>query len=180
VRGAGQFSASQAAPATSFGYAVGLDMTRRDPADERAQAGQARGTWGRALMNPRRCAPLIPASVCGLSGARREFWLKVNGEVRQKSDIAHLIWSVPEVIQHLSRFVNPVPGGPDLYRHAPEGVGPVTAGDVMEGPYRRTRGPADDRGRPKARVTMAADLKLTLHGYYRSSASFRRAHRPET
>jgi fumarylpyruvate hydrolase len=56
----------------------------------------------------------------------------VNGELRQKSDIAHLIWSVPEVIQHLSRFVTLCPG--DLiFTGTPEGVGPVEAGNVMEG-----------------------------------------------
>jgi fumarylpyruvate hydrolase len=113
-----------------FGYAVGLDMTRRDLQMNARKQGRP---WdmGKGFDESAPCAPLIPASVCGyLEGGA--IWLEVNGEVRQKSDIAHLIWSVPEVIQHLSRFVTLCPG--DLiFTGTPEGVGPVKAGDVMEG-----------------------------------------------
>jgi len=113
-----------------FGYAAGLDMTRRDLQMNARKQGRP---WdmGKGFDESAPCAPLIPASVCGyLEGGA--IWLKVNGEVRQKSDIAHLIWSVPEVIQHLSRFVTLCPG--DLiFTGTPEGVGPVEAGNVMEG-----------------------------------------------
>ena len=113
-----------------FGYAVGLDMTRRDLQMNARKQGRP---WdmGKGFDESAPCAPLIPASVCGYP-ERGAIWLEVNGEVRQKSDIAHLIWSVPEVIQHLSRFVTLCPG--DLiFTGTPEGVGPVKAGDVMEG-----------------------------------------------
>jgi len=113
-----------------FGYAVGLDMTRRDLQMNARKQGRP---WdmGKGFDESAPCAPLIPTSVCGYL-ERGAIWLEVNGEVRQKSDIAHLIWSVPEVIQHLSRFVTLCPG--DLiFTGTPEGVGPVKAGDVMEG-----------------------------------------------
>jgi fumarylpyruvate hydrolase len=113
-----------------FGYAVGLDMTRRDLQMNARKQGRP---WdmGKGFDESAPCAPLIPASVCGYL-ERGAIWLEVNGEVRQKSDIAHLIWSVPEVIQHLSRFVTLCPG--DLiFTGTPEGVGPVEAGNVMEG-----------------------------------------------
>ena len=113
-----------------FGYAVGLDMTRRDLQMNARKQGRP---WdmGKGFDESAPCAPLIPASVCGYL-ERGAIWLEVNGEVRQKSDVAHLIWSVPEVIQHLSRFVTLCPG--DLiFTGTPEGVGPVEAGNVMEG-----------------------------------------------
>ena len=122
-------SASQA-PRHVFGYAVGLDMTRRDLQMSARKQGRP---WdmGKGFDESAPCAPLVAASVCGYL-ERGAISLEVNGEVRQKSDIANLIWSVPEVIQHLSRFVTLCPG--DLiFTGTPEGVGPVEAGDVMEG-----------------------------------------------
>jgi fumarylpyruvate hydrolase len=126
----GRAISAEQAPRHVFGYAVGLDMTRRDLQMNARKQGRP---WdmGKGFDESAPCAPLIPASVCGYL-ERGAIWLEVNGEVRQKSDIAHLIWSVPEVIQHLSRFVTLCPG--DLiFTGTPEGVGPVKAGDVMEG-----------------------------------------------
>ena len=113
-----------------FGYAVGLDMTRRDLQMNARKQGRP---WdmGKGFDESAPCAALVPASRCGHleHGA---IWLKVNDEVRQRSDISHLIWSVAEVIQHLSRYVTLLPG--DLiFTGTPEGVGPVKPGDVMEG-----------------------------------------------
>jgi fumarylpyruvate hydrolase len=113
-----------------FGYAVGLDMTRRDLQMNARKQGRP---WdmGKGFDESAPCAALVPALRCGHleHGA---IWLKVNGEVRQRSDISHLIWSVAEVIQHLSRYVTLLPG--DLiFTGTPEGVGPVKPGDVMEG-----------------------------------------------
>jgi fumarylpyruvate hydrolase len=113
-----------------FGYAVGLDMTRRDLQMNARKQGRP---WdmGKAFDESAPCASLVPAVVSGHL-ERGAIWLKVNGEVRQKSDISHLIWSVAEVIQHLSRYVTLLPG--DLiFTGTPEGVGPVEPGDVMEG-----------------------------------------------
>ena len=113
-----------------FGYAVGLDMTRRDLQMSARKQGRP---WdmGKGFDESAPCAALVPASRCGHleHGA---IWLKVNGEVRQRSYISHLIWSVAEVIEHLSRYMTLLPG--DLiFTGTPEGVGPVKPGDVMEG-----------------------------------------------
>jgi len=113
-----------------FGYAVGLDMTRRDLQMNARKQGRP---WdmGKAFDQSAPCAALVPAARSGYL-ERGAIWLKVNGEVRQSSDISQLIWSVAEVIQHLSRYVTLLPG--DLiFTGTPEGVGAVKAGDVMDG-----------------------------------------------
>jgi fumarylpyruvate hydrolase len=126
----GRDIAAEQAHCHVFGYAVGLDMTRRDLQMNARKQGRP---WdmGKGFDESAPCAALVPAPRCGHleQGA---IWLKVNGEVRQRSDISQLIWSVAEVIQHLSRYVTLLPG--DLvFTGTPEGVGPVKPGDVMEG-----------------------------------------------
>jgi fumarylpyruvate hydrolase len=59
-------------------------------------------------------------------------WLKVNGATRQSSDLAKMIWSVGEQVSHLSRYYELFPGD-IIYCGTPENVGPVVAGDVMQG-----------------------------------------------
>jgi fumarylpyruvate hydrolase len=113
-----------------FGYAVGLDMTRRDL---QAAAKKKGHPWDMAkgfdCSAP--CAPIHPVDAVGHI-ASGEIELKVNGEVRQHSDIKMLIWSVAETISQLSSLVELFPG--DLiYTGTPEGVGPVVTGDVLEG-----------------------------------------------
>jgi len=113
-----------------FGYAVGLDMTRRDL---QAVAKKAGRPWDMAkgFDQSAPCAPLLPVSKVGhpASGA---VWLKVNGEVRQQGDLSDLIWSVAETISYLSGLVELAPG--DLiYTGTPEGVGAVVKGDRLEG-----------------------------------------------
>ncbi len=113
-----------------FGYAVGLDMTRRDLQNAAKETGRP---WemGKAFDYSAPCTAIRPASVIGHPD-RGAIWLKVDGETRQESDINHLIWDVPETIAHLSELVELQPG--DLiYTGTPEGVGPVVAGEVMEG-----------------------------------------------
>ncbi|MBT3792661.1 MAG: fumarylacetoacetate hydrolase family protein [Rhodospirillales bacterium] len=113
-----------------FGYAVGLDMTRRDLQNAAKDTGRP---WemGKSFDHSAPCSPIMPASSIGHPAAAA-IWLKVNGETRQESDITHLIWSVPETIAHLSSLGELCPG--DLiYTGTPEGVGAVVAGDVMEG-----------------------------------------------
>jgi fumarylpyruvate hydrolase len=113
-----------------FGYAVGLDMTRRDVQGEAKKLGRP---WdmGKGFDQSAPCAPISPVSKAGhiAKGAIR---LKVNGEIRQKGDITQLIWSVAETIAYLSGYVTLAPG--DLiYSGTPAGVGAVKRGDKLEG-----------------------------------------------
>ncbi|AUA56235.1 2-keto-4-pentenoate hydratase/2-oxohepta-3-ene-1,7-dioic acid hydratase (catechol pathway) [Achromobacter spanius] len=113
-----------------WGYAVGLDMTRRDLQMKMREAGRP---WelGKAFDQSAPIGPLHPAaSVAGIEQAG--IWLQVNGADKQRSDIGKLIWSVAETIAYLSRYFRLEPG--DLiYTGTPEGVGPVVRGDKMLG-----------------------------------------------
>lgn len=111
-----------------FGYAVGLDMTRRDLQDEMKQQRRpwdiSKGFEASAPIGPITPAQAVPGV---LQAALR---LDVNGQVRQAGNVAQMIWSVPEVISHLSRAWTLQPG--DLiYTGTPAGVGPVVPGDVL-------------------------------------------------
>jgi fumarylpyruvate hydrolase len=113
-----------------FGYAVGLDMTRRDLQMDARTKGRP---WdmGKAFD---RSAPIAAITRAEDAGAIDDATIRltVNGEVKQESTISKLIWSVAEVIHWLSRYVDLLPG--DLiYTGTPEGVGAVVAGDVLEG-----------------------------------------------
>ncbi len=111
-----------------YGYAVGLDMTRRDLQMKMREMGRP---WeiGKAFDESAPIGPIHRASDIGHieSGA---ISLSVNGETKQKSDVSNLIWSVAETIADLSKFFRLEPG--DLiYTGTPEGVGAVKAGDLM-------------------------------------------------
>lgn len=113
-----------------YGYAVGLDMTRRDLQDECKKAGRP---WeiGKAFEHSAPMGEIVPASLIGHpeNGA---IWLKVNGEIRQQGDLNHMIWKVPEMISYLSGLFELQPG--DLIMSGtPSGVGAIVRGDVMEG-----------------------------------------------
>ena len=111
-----------------FGYAVGIDMTRRDLQRAAAQAGQPWET-GKAFDAS---APIGPIHPIGDTGELKTgaIALSVNGEPRQSSDLSHLIWSVDEIIASLSRLFELQPG--DLiFSGTPEGVGAVERGDTM-------------------------------------------------
>lgn len=113
-----------------FGYGVGLDMTRRDLQGEAKKMGRP---WemGKAFDESAPCTALKPVSMVG-HPAKGAIWLKVNGEVRQKGDLAEMIWNVPETIAYLSKLITLRPG--DLiYSGTPAGVGPVSRGDKLEG-----------------------------------------------
>jgi len=113
-----------------FGYAVGLDMTRRDL---QSQAKKLARPWDMAkgFDHSAPCAPLVPASQFGHPD-KGAIWLKVNGEVRQQGDLSDLIWDVAETISYLSGLVELFPG--DLiYTGTPEGVGAVVKGDRLHG-----------------------------------------------
>ncbi|CAP40848.1 fumarylacetoacetate hydrolase family protein [Bordetella petrii] len=113
-----------------WGYAVGLDMTRRDLQMKMREAGRP---WelGKAFDHSAPIAPLRRAADAG-DLSRAAIWLQVNGQDRQRSDTSKLIWSVAETIAYLSNYFRLEPG--DLiYTGTPEGVGPVKVGDLMEG-----------------------------------------------
>jgi fumarylpyruvate hydrolase len=113
-----------------FGYAVGLDMTRRDLQNSAKDSGRP---WemGKSYDFSAPCSAIEPASKIGHPD-KGAIWIKVNGETKQSSDISFLIWNVAETISHLSQLVELHPG--DLiYTGTPEGVAAVVAGDVMEG-----------------------------------------------
>ena len=113
-----------------FGYAVGLDMTRRDLQNEMKKQGRP---WciGKAFDHS---APIGPITPIGQAGDvnNAEISLQVNGAKRQQSNVAKLIWNVAETIAHLSAAWELQPG--DLiYTGTPEGVAAVVSGDLLEG-----------------------------------------------
>ena len=113
-----------------FGYACGLDMTRRDL---QSAARELRRPWdlGKDFEQSAVLSEIVPATEVGHPAAGR-IELRVNGEIKQSADISQLIHKVPEVIAHLSTFYHLQPG--DLiYTGTPEGVGPVNTGDALEG-----------------------------------------------
>ena len=113
-----------------YGYAAGLDMTRRDLQAAAKKAGRPWDT-AKGFDHAAPCGKIMPAARIGhpSTGA---IWLKVNGELRQNSDLSQLIWKIPEVIAYLSTLFTLAPG--DLiYTGTPAGVAAVQRGDVMEG-----------------------------------------------
>ena len=113
-----------------WGYAVGLDMTRRDLQMKMREAGRP---WelGKAFDQSAPIGPLHPAaSVDGIGQAA--IWLQVDGADKQRSDIGKLIWSVAETVAYLSKYFR-LEAGDLIYTGTPEGVGPVVRGDTMVG-----------------------------------------------
>lgn len=128
IGGEGFNIAPDAASGMVFGYAVGLDMTRRDLQGAAKKAGLPWDT-GKNFPEAAPLGAITPAAKAGaIDGA--EISLLVNGAQRQHSTIADMIWSVPEIIAHLSRLYILKPG--DLiFTGTPEGVGPVKPGDQL-------------------------------------------------
>jgi fumarylpyruvate hydrolase len=128
IGGEGFNIAPDAASGMVFGYAVGLDMTRRDLQGAAKKAGLPWDT-GKNFPEAAPMGAITPAAKAGvIDGA--EISLLVNGAQRQHSTIADMIWSVPEIIAHLSRLFILKPG--DLiFTGTPEGVGPVNPGDQL-------------------------------------------------
>jgi fumarylpyruvate hydrolase len=125
----GRDIAAADAPSHIWGYAVGLDMTRRDRQIEMRKEGRP---WdiGKGFDASAPIGALIPADRSGPM-KRGAITLHVNGALRQKGDLADLIWSVPEIVEQLSRAWTLAPG--DLiYTGTPAGVGAVHRGDVLE------------------------------------------------
>jgi fumarylpyruvate hydrolase len=109
-----------------FGYAAGLDMTRRDL---QMAAGSVGHPWdtGKAFDASAPIAPIVPVAECG-HFARGSLKLWVNGQLRQDADISDLIWKNHEVISELSKLYT-LHAGDLIFTGTPAGVGPVVAGD---------------------------------------------------
>jgi len=109
-----------------FGYAVGIDLTRRDLQAQAKDKGQPWDT-AKGFDQSAPMSPITPAAACGHLGAGA-IWLAVNGTEKQRGDLAQMTWAVPEVIAHISSFVALAPG--DLiFTGTPSGVGPIVKGD---------------------------------------------------
>ncbi len=113
-----------------YGYAAGLDMTRRDLQLVAREQGRP---WdlGKDFELSAVCSEIVPAGSLGVldHGAIK---LAVNGKERQSADLSQLIWSIPELLADLSKFYHLLPG--DLiYTGTPEGVGAVKSGDLISG-----------------------------------------------
>ena len=113
-----------------YGYAVGLDMTRRDLQGEMKKQGRP---WciGKAFDHSAPIGPITPAAQAG-DAHIAEISLQVNGQDRQRSHVSRLIWNIAETIEQLSAAWELQPG--DLiYSGTPEGVAAVVAGDTLVG-----------------------------------------------
>ncbi|NEU95288.1 fumarylacetoacetate hydrolase family protein [Bradyrhizobium uaiense] len=128
-RGGSNISADQSLEHV-FGYAIGIDMTRRDRQREARERGLP---WeiGKSFDRSAPCGPIHPAEKVGHIGSGA-ISLSVNGAVRQRGDLGQMIWNVAEIVANLSQQYTLVPG--DLiFTGTPAGVGPVVPGDCMTG-----------------------------------------------
>ena len=113
-----------------WGYAAGLDLTRRDLQQQARGVG---GPWepAKAFDHSAPCSPIVPVADCG-HPRQGAVWLAVNGVERQRADVSDLLWPVSELVAMLSRSVALAPG--DLvFTGTPAGVGPLQPGDVVSG-----------------------------------------------
>ncbi len=126
-KGGRNLSPEQAAECV-WGYAIGLDMTRRDLQGEAKKQGRP---WevGKAFDFSGPIGPVHPRSLVGTL-ERGAISLHVNGEKKQSSDLAQMIWNVPESIAYLSGLFE-LQAGDIIFTGTPEGVGAVVPGDTM-------------------------------------------------
>jgi len=113
-----------------FGYAVGLDMTRRDLQNEMKKQGRP---WciGKGFDKSAPIGPITRAASAS-DIANAEIYLQVNGQDRQRSHISKLIWNIAETLEHLSAAWE-LQAGDLIFTGTPEGVAAVVAGDTMTG-----------------------------------------------
>ena len=111
-----------------LGYAVGLDMTRRDLQGEMKKQGRP---WciGKAYDHSAPIGPITPADQVS-DITQSTLWVQVNGSDRQRSQVSKLIWNIGEIIEHLSAAWT-LQAGDLIYTGTPEGVGAVVSGDTM-------------------------------------------------
>ena len=112
-----------------YGYAVGIDLTRRDL---QIASRDVKRPWevGKAFDHSAPCGPLKPAAETG-HPTKGKITLKVNGQLRQDGDLNQLIWNVPEIIANLSEMVELV-AGDIIMTGTPSGVAATVAGDKIE------------------------------------------------
>ncbi|MFZ2268516.1 MAG: fumarylacetoacetate hydrolase family protein [Azonexus sp.] len=112
-----------------FGYAVGLDLTRRDI---QARAKEKGHPWdmGKGFDQSAVAGAIQPVAQIGHPAAGR-IWLTVNGQTRQTGDLASMMWKVADIIANLSTSVG-LAAGDLIYTGTPAGVGPLLPGDVLE------------------------------------------------
>lgn len=112
-----------------YGYAVGIDLTRRDL---QGAAKKKERPWeiGKSFDQSAPCGALQPAAKIG-HPAKGKIWLSVNGAEKQKGDLTELIWSVPEIIAKLSEQVT-LDAGDIILTGTPAGVGALVPGDKVE------------------------------------------------
>ena len=113
-----------------FGYAVGLDMTRRDLQGEMKKQGRpwciGKGFDHSAPIGPITLAKQVPDI------EKAALWLQVNGQDRQRSNVSQLIWNIGEIIEHLSQAWT-LQAGDLIYTGTPAGVAAVERGDTLRG-----------------------------------------------
>lgn len=143
--GQGGFDVSpEAALDLVYGYAVGIDLTRRDLQKILREAGRP-WDWAKGFDQSAPCGPLKRISETGHL-SRGAITLTVNGMVRQRGDLADMVWSVGDVISAISRSMSLQPG--DLvFTGTPSGVGPIQIGDELKG---------DVAGLPPLTITIGA------------------------
>jgi fumarylpyruvate hydrolase len=114
-----------------YGYAVGLDMTRRDMQNDMKKQGRP---WciGKAFDHSAPIGPITPAAAQAGDIHHAAIWVQVNGRDRQRSNVSKLIWSVAETIEHLSNAWE-LQAGDLIYTGTPEGVAAVVQGDTLTG-----------------------------------------------
>src|SRR5574343_1384562 len=119
----------EAASGLIYGYAFGLDLTRRDI---QARAKEKGHPWdmSKGFDQSAVAGAITPASRCG-HPATGAVWLKVNGEFRQQGDLSDMMWKVADIIANLSTMVR-LEAGDLIYSGTPAGVGPLRRGDVLE------------------------------------------------
>ncbi len=113
-----------------YGYAVGLDMTRRDLQNDMKKQGRP---WciGKAFEHAAPLGPITPAAQAG-GVEQAEIYLQVNGQDRQRSTVSKLIWNIAETIEQLSAAWT-LQAGDLIFTGTPEGVGAVVRGDTLAG-----------------------------------------------
>lgn len=113
-----------------YGYAVGLDMTRRDLQGEAKKLGRP---WevGKAFDHSAPCSPIRPKSQTGPINEGR-IWLNVNGALRQDGNLNQMIWNIPETISYLAGLFT-LAAGDLIMTGTPAGVGPIQKGDRLHG-----------------------------------------------
>ncbi|GGD98043.1 fumarylacetoacetate hydrolase family protein [Caballeronia grimmiae] len=113
-----------------WGYAVGVDLTRRDLQAE-AKAQRRPWDWAKAFDASAPITQLRPVSQIGHPSTGR-IWLAVNGEAKQESNLSAMVWPVPDVVRYVSQSIVLKPGD-IIFSGTPAGVGPLRPGDVVSG-----------------------------------------------